>query len=67
MNFYSWKENIGIILDWYHLAKKCGELLSQVMNGRKLRNEILNKLKPLLSEIGKNPKHILYLIEIMRY
>ncbi len=48
MNFCSWKENIGIILDWYHLSKKCGELLSQVMNGRKLRNEVLNKIKPLL-------------------
>ncbi|MCP4649576.1 MAG: hypothetical protein GY853_05795, partial [PVC group bacterium] len=48
INFCSWKINIGIILDWYHLGKKCGELLSQAMNGRKLRNEVLNKLKPLL-------------------
>jgi len=48
INFCSWKINIGIILDWYHLGKKCGELLSQAMNGRKLRNEILNKIKPLL-------------------
>lgn len=48
INLCSWKINIGIILDWYHLSKKCGELLSQAMNGRKLRNEVLNKLKPLL-------------------
>ena len=63
MNFYFWKENIGIILDWYHLAKKCGELLSQVMNGRKLRNEILNKLKPLLW-YGLTDKAIDLLLEI---
>jgi hypothetical protein len=48
INICSWKINIGIILDWYHLSKKCGELLSQAMNGRKLRNEVLNTLKPLL-------------------
>lgn len=38
MNFCSWKSNMGIILDWYHLGKKCGELLSQAMQGRALRN-----------------------------
>ena len=63
MNFYSWKENIGIILDWYHLGKKCGELLSQTMNGRKLRNEVLNKLKPLLW-YGLTDKAIEFLREI---
>ena len=63
MNFCSWKENIGIILDWYHLAKKCGELLSQVMNGRELRNEALNKLKPLLW-YGLTDKAIEFLLEI---
>ena len=63
MNFYSWKENIGIILDWYHLGKKCGELLSQTMNGRKMRNEVLNKLKPLLW-YGLTDKAIEFLREI---
>ena len=63
MNFYSWKENMGIILDWYHLGKKCGELLSQTMNGRKLRNEVLNKLKPLLW-YGLTDKAIEFLREI---
>jgi hypothetical protein len=48
MNSCSWRKNTGIILDWYHLSKKCGEMLSQIMNGRELRNEALNKLKPLL-------------------
>jgi len=63
MNFYSWKGNMGIILDWYHLGKKCGELLSQAMNGRKLRNEVLNKLKPLLW-YGLTDKAIEFLREI---
>lgn len=63
MNFCFWKENIGIILDWYHLGKKCGELLSQTMNGRKMRNEVLNKLKPLLW-YGLTDKAIVFLREI---
>lgn len=63
MNFYSWKGNMGIILDWYHLGKKCGELLSLAMNGRKLRNEFLNKLKPLLW-YGLTDKAIEFLREI---
>ena len=63
LNLCSWKENIGIILDWYHLSKKCGELLSQVMNGRELRNEALNKIKPLLW-YGLADKAIEFLLEI---
>ncbi|MEA3360714.1 MAG: hypothetical protein U9R17_15090 [Thermodesulfobacteriota bacterium] len=45
---FSWYKNIGIILDWYHLVKKCKELLSMASKGRVIRNEILDKLKPLL-------------------
>jgi len=63
IKFFSWKRNIGIILDWYHLGKKCGELLSQAMKGRDLRNEILNKLKPLLW-YGLTGKAIEFLLEI---
>lgn len=63
LNLCSWKENIGIILDWYHLSKKCGELLSQVMNGRELRNEALNKIKPLLW-YGLTDNAIEFLLEI---
>ena len=48
INLCSRKINIGIISDWHRLGKKCGELPSQAMNGRKLRNEVLNKLKPSL-------------------
>ncbi len=45
---FAWYANIGIILDWYHLVKKCKELLSMGMKGRDLRNRVLDKLLPLL-------------------
>ena len=63
MNFYSRKENIRIISNRYHFGKKCGELLSQTMNGRKPRNEVLNKLKPL-PWYGLTDKAIEFLREI---
>lgn len=45
---FSWYGNIGIILDWFHLVKKCKELLSMAMNGRDLRNRLLRQVMPLL-------------------
>jgi len=45
---FSWYRNWGIILDWFHLVKKCKELLSMAMNGRIVRNEILRQVMPLL-------------------
>jgi len=45
---FSWYSNIGIILDWYHLRKKCKEKLSMAMRGRIIRNEILEQLMPML-------------------
>jgi hypothetical protein len=45
---FSWNRNWGIILDWFHLVKKCKELLSMAMNGRIVRNEILREVMPLL-------------------
>ncbi|WP_319576500.1 hypothetical protein [uncultured Desulfobacter sp.] len=45
---FSWYKNIGIILDWYHLEKKCKEQLSLALKGRNIRNETLDTLKPLL-------------------
>jgi len=43
------KLNIKIILDWYHLEKKCLEHLSTALNGKKIRNEFMdNKLRPTL-------------------
>ena len=40
--------NYKIILDWYHLRKKCRELLSMALSGAKIRNEFLKELMPCL-------------------
>jgi len=40
--------NYKIILDWYHLEKKCREQLSMILSGRKARNAFLERLKPYL-------------------
>jgi hypothetical protein len=45
---FSWYHNMGIILDWYHLEKKCKERLSMAMKGYKIRNELLEQLRPLI-------------------
>ena len=42
------KLNIKIILDWYHLEKKCLEQLSMALKGSKIRNEFMDKLRPAL-------------------
>ena len=38
----------SIILDWYHLEKKCGEYLSMGIKGTKIRNQIWDVLKQFL-------------------
>lgn len=48
LQYFSWHKKIIIILDWYHLRKKCSELLSMALRGSKIRNEILNDILPLL-------------------
>ncbi len=45
---FSWYKNIAIILDWYHLDKKCKEQLSLAMKGRDIRNKAMSELYPLL-------------------
>lgn len=45
---FKWYPNYGIILDWFHLVKKCKEQLSLASKGRLIRNEILTELMPLL-------------------
>jgi hypothetical protein len=37
-----------LILDWYHLHKKCHQLLSMVCHGRKARQQVEAQLRPLL-------------------
>jgi hypothetical protein len=75
---FGWHKSFRIILDWYHLEKKCGELLSSALKGRKIRNEVLKELMSYLwvGEIGlakevlkrinkdniKSPEHIEQLI-----
>lgn len=45
---FNWSNNMGIILDWFHLVKKCKEQLSMAMKGRVVRNELLEQFLPLL-------------------
>ena len=40
--------NCKVILDWYHLKKKCQEQLSMALKGSKIRNEFLDELLPCL-------------------
>jgi len=48
VKYFSWYSSLSVILDWYHLRKKCRELLSMAMKGTKLRNAVLGQLMPLL-------------------
>jgi hypothetical protein len=48
IGFFSWHRKVRVILDWYHLKKKCKELLSMALKGKEIRNAVLEKLLPLL-------------------
>jgi len=48
VKMFAWKSNMGMILDWYHLAKKCKEQLSLALKGRHIRNQVLRDIMPLL-------------------
>jgi len=52
-----------IVLDWFHLCKKFKEELSMGMKGRRLRNETLRAVMPLLWH-GLTNKAISYLENI---
>ena len=45
---FSWHKGLSLILDWYHLKKKCKSLLSMAMKGAEIRNTVLENLTPLL-------------------
>jgi hypothetical protein len=45
---FAWHPAVALILDWYHLHKKCATQLSLAMTGRTPRNEALKRLLPLL-------------------
>lgn len=42
------RAQIQIILDWYHLHKKCEQPLSLGLAGRAVRNQVLDELMKLL-------------------
>lgn len=48
LEYFSWYTNKSVILDWYHLHKKCKELLSMALNGRDIRHAVLQNLMPFL-------------------
>jgi hypothetical protein len=48
LEMLSWYPKVSVILDWYHLKKKCRELLSMALKGSQIRNTILEELMPLL-------------------
>lgn len=48
LKHFQWYKNICIILDWYHLEKKCKQRLSGALKNRHLRNNILEELKRFL-------------------
>ena len=48
LQFFAWHKKIGVILDWFHLEKKCKQRLSMALKGSKIRNAVLEKLMPLL-------------------
>jgi hypothetical protein len=45
---FSWQGTLQIILDWYHVVKKCKEMLSLALTNRHIRNEVLKPLLRLL-------------------
>ncbi len=58
-SIFAWRP-YRIILDWYHLKKKCQERLSMAMKGRELRNTVLQRLLQLLW-LGKVEAAVEYL------
>lgn len=48
LKYFQWHKNICIVLDWYHLEKKCKQRLSSALKNRHLRNNILEDLKRFL-------------------
>jgi hypothetical protein len=45
---FTWLPSFQVILDWYHLEKRCKEQLSLALKGRVIRNSLLEQLLPCL-------------------
>jgi hypothetical protein len=56
-NGFSWLKSYRVILDWYHLKKKCQQELSLALKGKNHRNSVLSELLPALW-LGKVDKAI---------
>lgn len=63
VSLFQWLPHVRIILDWYHLKKKCEYELSLVLKGAKIRNTILDQLLPLMW-LGKLDDAIAFLQQI---
>jgi len=48
LRVFAWFKAVQLILDWYHLEKRCKELLSLALKGRIIRNAVLEPLLPCL-------------------
>ena len=48
LSAFSWFAPLQIILDWFHLEKRCKEQLSLALKGRLIRNSLLEQLLPCL-------------------
>jgi hypothetical protein len=63
LTMFQWFGNFRVILDWYHLEKKCEYELSLALRGIKIRKKILEELLPLLW-LGKIDDAITFLRSI---
>jgi hypothetical protein len=63
IKLFSWLPHYRIILDWYHLKKKCKYELSLALKGKTIRNSILEDLLPILW-LGKVDDSIEYVSNI---
>jgi hypothetical protein len=52
LNKFRWHKSFGILLDWYHVDKKCQTRLSSALNNKNMRNSIIDEVEKYLW-IGK--------------
>lgn len=48
LSTFAWLTAFQIVLDWFHLEKRCKEQLSLALKGRQMRNALLEQLLPCL-------------------
>ena len=60
---FSWHSKVRVILDWYHLTKKCADMLSRALNNKEIRKQHLSKMTHILW-YGAVDEAIAYLREV---